>query len=501
MDRHTLVESSALAPASGSRIAVQLITPGWGSSGYYSAGVLAEAATARVFPAGTHMFLDHPTAQEAADRPERSVRDLAAILTTDATVDPVTGGLVAEARIFGPFVPVIAEMADAIGVSIRASGSGSLGEAEGRRGLIIDRLDEGLSVDFVTAAGRGGKVLALLESARATLAESGSIGQWIESRLHLALTQIADDMYGDGRLTREERITLSSAVGDALQTWTTRITADAPQLFDRGVYDAPTATAVAEAAGVTANDLSHALADAVDDTYGADCSYAWVRDNTDDWVVFELSGDKAPQRGTFQQTFVLNDDGTTTLTGTPVEVAVRTTYVPVGDPPPAPTTTQESEEDTMPELSEAEVRELREAAERATTTQQENADLRAQIAEANARTAASPIVDRLLTASDLPAACHATVRETALRTVPLVESTSTLDEAALETTVTAVIEAERTKVAAIAESLGAGKPRGFGAAPVREDGADADHKTNLTEALTRLGSTPEAAKLAVHGRI
>src|SRR5690625_6670486 len=46
-----------------------------GSSGYYPAEVL-ERDGARAFPAGTHMFLDHPTATQKYDHPERSAKDL-----------------------------------------------------------------------------------------------------------------------------------------------------------------------------------------------------------------------------------------------------------------------------------------------------------------------------------------------------------------------------------------------------------------------------------------
>jgi hypothetical protein len=417
--------------SSGARQLVQLITPGWGSSGYYGAPVLAEAASNRVFPAGTHMYIDHPTAQEAADRPERSVRDLAAVLTEDAHVDPTTGGLVAPVQVFGTWQTVLAEMKDDIGVSIRATGTGQVGEAEGRRGLIISSLDEGLSVDFVTAAGRGGRILEILESAPPT---------------H-------------------------------------------PQVVE-----------LVEAAGITASDLGRALSAALDDTYRADGVYAWARDNTDEWVVFDIGGDKAPQAGTFQQTFVLNDDGTVTLTGIPVEVVVRTTYAPVGDPLPALTTTQESEEDTMPELTEAEVRELREAADRAESVVAENTTLRAQLAEANARSTAGPIVDALITASDLPAATYASVREAALRTVPVTDA-GALDEAAFTTAATAAIDAKRAEVAAIAESLGAGRPRGLGDTSISTGGDKVDPSEQLTEALTRLGATPEAAKHAARGRI
>src|SRR5690554_7670050 len=42
-----------------------------GSSGYYPASVL-ERDGATAFPAGTHIYLDHPTWEEDWQRPERS---------------------------------------------------------------------------------------------------------------------------------------------------------------------------------------------------------------------------------------------------------------------------------------------------------------------------------------------------------------------------------------------------------------------------------------------
>ena len=94
--------------ATGASVALELMTPGWGSSGYYSAPVLEAAGRDRVFPAGTHMYIDHPSASEDRDRPERSVRDLAAVLTTDGTWNGTA--LVAEARVFAPYQQLIAEM-------------------------------------------------------------------------------------------------------------------------------------------------------------------------------------------------------------------------------------------------------------------------------------------------------------------------------------------------------------------------------------------------------
>lgn len=144
---------------------VQIITPGWGSSGYYSAEVLEAAAKDKVWPAGTHMYFDHPSASEAADRPERSVKDLAATLTEDARWDGKR--MLARVNPVGLGKTVLADEAfrKAIGASVRASAEMEIGEAEGRSGWIVEKIHPGThnSVDFVTHAGRGGMIL---ESAR-----------------------------------------------------------------------------------------------------------------------------------------------------------------------------------------------------------------------------------------------------------------------------------------------------------------------------------------------
>lgn len=239
-----LVESrpvaEALTPADGpGRFLVQLITPGWGSSGYYAQDVLESAARDRIWPAGTHMYLDHPTESETWERPERSVKDLVAVLEEDARWDPTRGALVAEARVFSRWRQPLAEMLDAIGVSIRGAAEGDLGEVDGRTGRVFTRLVEGTSVDFVTKAGRGGRVLQILESTRTSTQEARNVGQWVESRIHRDFTVLADEMFGDGRLTRDERITLSGGIGDALAAFVARIEADAPGLYERDIWDEP----------------------------------------------------------------------------------------------------------------------------------------------------------------------------------------------------------------------------------------------------------------------
>lgn len=179
---------------------ILLINEGWGSSGYYPASALQEAARDKIFAAGTHMYINHPSYSEAMDRPERDLEKLAATLQEDAYWDAESRGLRAKATIYSNWRKPLAEMKDAIGVSIRGNAEVEEdGEAEGRRGRIIKRFTEGSSVDFVTHAGRGGKVVAILESAFATTpaptreAMAGDTRQSLNAALKAAYG--AEDVY------------------------------------------------------------------------------------------------------------------------------------------------------------------------------------------------------------------------------------------------------------------------------------------------------------------
>jgi len=147
---------------------VKLITPGWGASGYYPAEVLQRDGP-QVFKAGMHMYVDHPTPTQEAERPERSLREMAAVLVSDARwEESQTGGpgLYADAKVFSDFRPVLEELAPHIGASIVAGGQVRMGEAEGRQGPIVEKIVKGRSVDFVTQPGAGGRVMELYEAAR-----------------------------------------------------------------------------------------------------------------------------------------------------------------------------------------------------------------------------------------------------------------------------------------------------------------------------------------------
>lgn len=146
---------------------IKIIQPGWGSSGYYSKEMLTRDAS--VYAPGTHMYIDHPTESEDKDRPERSIRDLAGELVTKGTYEEngTRGpGIYAKAKVFEPYKAMIEELAPHIGVSHRALGQKVEGEAEGKKGPIIEKLVAAQSVDYITKPGAGGEVVQMFESAR-----------------------------------------------------------------------------------------------------------------------------------------------------------------------------------------------------------------------------------------------------------------------------------------------------------------------------------------------
>lgn len=131
-----------------------------GSSGYYPADVLKRDG-ARAFPAGTHVFVDHPTESEEWERPERSVKDLAGYTLSDAAFEEGADGrgLFAVFQSFPNWADLVEAWKDHVGMSIRAMG---LRDENGH----VTELIRGESVDIVTRAGAGGRLVAMTESAR-----------------------------------------------------------------------------------------------------------------------------------------------------------------------------------------------------------------------------------------------------------------------------------------------------------------------------------------------
>lgn len=196
------LDEAKIDPKTG-RVPIQIITPGWGSSGHYSASVLEAAAP--LFKSGLPMYLDHATEAERLERPIRSVKDIAATFTKDAKWDGKR--LVTEAQLVGPYKDALIALgkAKAIGVSINGSATDiTIGEAEGRTGPIIEGLAKIDSVDFVTRAGRGGEILVeaaireheLLESAAADLELDEATAS---DRMGHLRSAVKDTHSGDGK--------------------------------------------------------------------------------------------------------------------------------------------------------------------------------------------------------------------------------------------------------------------------------------------------------------
>ena len=152
---------------------IRIISEGWGSSGYYGRDVL-ERDGPSIFRAGqTKMYWDHASPSEEIERPEGSLNNLAGELISDARWQdsgPSGPGLYADAKVFGHYKEAVNELAPHIGVSIRAAGRTKQGEAEGRKGPIVEELVTARSVDFVTVPGRGGRIVEIFEAARAQAA-------------------------------------------------------------------------------------------------------------------------------------------------------------------------------------------------------------------------------------------------------------------------------------------------------------------------------------------
>jgi hypothetical protein len=328
--------------ASNGHIPIQLIKAGWSLNGnYYPAEVLRRDGPA-AWPAGTLNYVDHDTDAEEEARPAGSLMRLASYQTTAARWDEDRQALVAEVRPFAPWREAVEDWArsGAIGMSIRAWVYGEDGEAEGRKGFIVSAIPQGRSVDYVTVPAAGGALLSAMESVRRRSLEARNIGVWLESRLHLTLTQFADDMYGSGRLTREERIALSGAIGAGLQAWTAHVEQAAPQLFRRDLYDEPDemSTQAADEARATAeaptDETRTALMNAIRAAYAdADAkTWAWLKDFDPETSVVWFEADDGDGSTCWQQSYAIGGDGGASLTGDRVEVVARTVYQPVSAP-------------------------------------------------------------------------------------------------------------------------------------------------------------------------
>jgi hypothetical protein len=167
-DLHELVtlQEAELDPERHS-VKVRLIRAGWSANGrYYPEATLLAAAP---LWSGVKAYADHPSRSEVKDRPERSVRDIVGVYENVRHDGDTTR---ADFRVIGAarewLWPLIEESIstkrDLIGLSINALGQTSKGEAEGRKGIVVEAITHANSVDVVTEPAAGGGFEQLMMS-------------------------------------------------------------------------------------------------------------------------------------------------------------------------------------------------------------------------------------------------------------------------------------------------------------------------------------------------
>ena len=165
-----LSESGSAPVKSGNNWRAVLITPGKGSSGVYTEGMLREFGP-QAFTKGTHSYVDHPS----NDSDIRSPKNLIGVLAEDAYYEDGIG-LVAELSIMPHWKDFVESVAPHTGLSIYAMGEGNYNE-DGE--VVVESLVPHTqnSVDLVSYPGRPGSKLAdkLYEAAVAMVQEEISV--------------------------------------------------------------------------------------------------------------------------------------------------------------------------------------------------------------------------------------------------------------------------------------------------------------------------------------
>ena len=471
----TIVKTASVKPG---RLLVQLIKAGWSANGrYYSEQVLKRDGPT-TFPSGTLNFVDHDTDEEAMTQPSGTLTRLASVQTNDAYYDSARKALMAEVRVFAPWREAVMDWAasGAIGMSIRAMAEGEAGKAEGKDGWIVSALAEGRSVDYVTKPAAGGSIIAVLEAlGQKSVSEARNVGAWLESRLHLALTQLGDDMYGNGRLSREERITLSNGIGDALKAWTTRVEADAPALYERDIYDEPGSaerpTSETQEGEPTPNETASELE-----------------------VPAEPATPVAPTDSPAESPAEPASDPPPTD-----EPAPAGEPDPPGTEPAGPASTEESQ--VQPEnpgvqtpASPGSARQVIEA---------EVAQMRREMAQMRARETARSILTAALSDGWIPPATVARITEQQMAQLPM--ANGVLDEAELTKRAGRELARAEQEIAEAMQAAGVGRPRdlgqGGGSYGSSQPGlGTAEVERRLEESFKALGNSEKVAKVAAKGR-
>jgi hypothetical protein len=483
------------------RMVVRLIKAGWSlNSNHYGANVLREAAASRAWSKGTACYIDHASDQEEQDHPSGSIKNLAAVLTEDARWDEASQSLVAEVRLFAPWRETLTDMAEHIGMSIRAWVTGEHGEVDGHEGFVVQRVEAGRSVDFVTVPAAGGGIISVLEAVgnKVPVVEARNAGHWFESRIHSDFTTTADRMFGEGYLTREERITLSAAVGDGLAAFAARIEQDAPHLYQRDPWSEPP-EATTTAASETVSEQPSAEGPPADIPPEPTPTTPVVTPDVTDGAPPPAPSTTNPEE----------EPVSGTQTGAPPEQAGIATVPDHGQNPATPTV--EAAAQPTAEAMAASFQAMLAEAMKPLTAQLAEFQARESARDAetrqvrNRQTATEAVTAALRNPefADVAGSIGDRVTARVIADIP-VTAEGAVDATRLGESVTTALTAEaefvrRERANALAEA-GVGLPYGMGAAPAQEATNDDGLEAELTAFFGSLGLSESAAKIAGKGR-
>lgn len=143
---------------------VTLLTPGQGSSAYYSEAVIARDAAA-AFPKGTHVYLDHLQEGE-----QRTAQKLVGTLIEDTTIRESDGAAINRLKPFRHWADFVEDIREAVALSINSAGKAVEGLIDGKNVRLAESLTPAITntVDIVPWGGRQGS--GFNESLEAALA-------------------------------------------------------------------------------------------------------------------------------------------------------------------------------------------------------------------------------------------------------------------------------------------------------------------------------------------
>lgn len=472
-----------------------LIREGWGSSGYYPAEVLGRDMP-KVFGPGTHMYMNHPTNKEDWERPERDVRDLVGTLVESprmAGIDCVSG-----VNVYSHWQPFIEEVGPDIGLSMRSFGFTESGVAGGKDGPIVQEIVEGISIDYVTTPGAGGKLLPLIESARGAAPSP-------EQRALEAYNKIMESA-GKPPIPKELFESIMSRGGDTLElfeeaerigdrdewNWSGELR-EAEQTFD---YFLERDVSTAERIALAKKGQAIPIKDGSGNITGGRFPMA----NCEDVKAASMSVGRTSMPDI--KSFIKRVAG---------KLSCPVPFKESAAPAVLPKESQMGLEQDLSELKESfgsfktktegEISELKEA--------KENAERRAERAEeAVLRESAAKVVAGVVNENEgLPPKAKARIVEAAMsRDLPVLQD-GKLDESVLQERARAAMSDEVEYLNGVS---GVGTPRGVGLSESSrsngggslfgDEGVSEDDVKELTEAFERTGMSKEAAARAAEGR-